>query len=106
MRLDLRTGISRRISSKKFPTCISGREGPQKIRRHVRFGMIAEKPIMSCDLDGVFSYNLGITGNGIAPDYRVQEAVAHDDACAGARLEVQEQAGLPELHGPTVSTSI
>ena len=67
--------------------------------------MIAENSILCRDLDGVFSYNYRITGNGIFADHGVQKAIADDNARAGARLEVQEQAGLPQLPGSAVSAS-
>ena len=66
--------------------------------------MIAENSISCPDLDGVFSYNYGITGNGIVPGNRVQEAVADDDDVAGDVVEAQEQGRLHQVHGPAVST--
>ena len=89
-----------------FRRHISVRTGPKKIRRRVRFGMIAENSISCPDLDGVFSYNYGITGNGIVPGNRVQEAVADDDDLAGDVVEAQEQGRLHQVHGLAVSTSI
>ena len=69
----------------------------------VRYRILGRQPLVLKDIDGVVLYNCGKTINGKHTDHRVQEAHHRHGGGAGARGQVQVQAGLHHLLGPAVS---
>ena len=55
-------------------------------------------------MDRVLTIYFGIVADGVEPGHGIEEAVADDDARAGAVLQAQEQGGLHQVHGLTVRT--